>query len=319
MSKAWMPLYVADYLADTGHFDHEEHGVYILCIMHYWQTGKPLPTERKQLLSICRCFASERFDQIWCNVSKCFELVDHRWVHHRIDKELEKTRQLSEKRRESGKQGGRKKTVDGAASEAIAPANALQLPTQSQSQSPLQSLKEEPIKTLSATADVALEIILADETMHPITHADVKDWINMFPKVDVVEVLSKIVKTCQQYPTKRKNGDGVRDHIVGCLQMMQERVERFQEIWDRYPHKVGRKESERHFWASIHTEDDYRDMHKALDHYLDFLALPENSYRRPQDGKTWFNNWKEWVKWERSKTKQRGLSDGDERAFLEAG
>ena len=174
MSKAWMPLYVADYLADTGHFDHEEHGVYLLCIMHYWQTGKPLPDDRKQLLAICRCFASEKFDQIWCNVSKCFELVDGKWRHHRIEGELEKSHQLSVKRSESGKQGGRKKVIEAPRGEPIAPANDKQLPTQSQSQSPLESKTEEPMLIV---ADQPILVAAAAASPLPEEPADKADKI----------------------------------------------------------------------------------------------------------------------------------------------
>lgn len=113
MSKAWMSFYVGDYLADTGHLDHEEHGVYMLAIMHYWQTGQPLPANEKQLLAICRCFAPKRFKKIWETVSRFFYLTDEGWRHKRIDAELLKAAQLSEKRAEAGKKGGAKRGREG--------------------------------------------------------------------------------------------------------------------------------------------------------------------------------------------------------------
>ena len=174
---------------------------------------------------------------------------------------------------------------------------------------------------MSAVADVALEIILVDETMQPITQADIADWVKMFTKVDVVDVLSKIRKTCIHHPSKRKDGDGIRSHIVGCLKMMQERQESFEGIWKRYPDKDGKKEAEKHFRSTVHTVDDLRDIHKALDNYL--AVLEDTPGRRPKGGKVWFNNWKDWVSYEKpiygGKTK-KGASDDDlEKAFFGTG
>lgn len=178
---------------------------------------------------------------------------------------------------------------------------------------PIPSLKQ----TLSATADVALEIILADETLQPITRNDVDDWIKLFPMVDVSDALARIRTTCIQNPAKRHNGETIRSHIVSCLKMMQERKDSFEGVWKRYPAKDGKKEAERHFRATVHTCDDLKDMHQALDRYLAVLESDPN--RPPKNGSTWFNNWKDWVNWEVPQIKRKGSDDDIERALFNPG
>lgn len=52
-NRAWMPLHIADYLADTGHLTATEHGGYMLLIMHYWQNGH-LPENEKLIARVAR-------------------------------------------------------------------------------------------------------------------------------------------------------------------------------------------------------------------------------------------------------------------------
>lgn len=94
----WMPLYVADYLGDTGHLSTVEHGAYMLLIMHYWQHGG-LPDDEEKLARIVRLRPKE-----WSNI--CSTLADlflPGWRHKRIDAELAKAQQVIDKRRAAGR------------------------------------------------------------------------------------------------------------------------------------------------------------------------------------------------------------------------
>jgi uncharacterized protein YdaU (DUF1376 family) len=125
-----MPLYVADYLADTGHLSTIEHGAYMLLIMHYWATGG-LPNDDKRLASIARA-SPEQWSDMRTTLAEFF---GDDWKHERIDAELENAAKAYERRAAAGKAGGKAKAQK--ASIAVA------LPEQSYSQP--QKVKEEPI------------------------------------------------------------------------------------------------------------------------------------------------------------------------------
>lgn len=92
----FMPLYVADYLADAAHLTTEEHGAYLLLIMTYWQRGKPLPADPAKLARIAR-LPNERWADVEQTLNEFFTTEDGCWHHKRIDAELEKVRDKSDK------------------------------------------------------------------------------------------------------------------------------------------------------------------------------------------------------------------------------
>ena len=51
-AKSWMPVYIGDYLADTGHLTCEQHGAYLQLLMHQWRTGS-VPDDAEQICLIC--------------------------------------------------------------------------------------------------------------------------------------------------------------------------------------------------------------------------------------------------------------------------
>jgi uncharacterized protein YdaU (DUF1376 family) len=143
MKLRWMPLDVADYRADTAHLGALEHGVYLLLIMHYWQTGN-LPDDDEKLARICCCTRTE-FRRVKPTISKFFLPG---WKHKRIEQELEKARKISEKRSLAAEE---KHALAAAPQDANAHASAEQVHT------PLPSPLPSPSKKDSSFGDVKCE------------------------------------------------------------------------------------------------------------------------------------------------------------------
>lgn len=101
-----MPLYIADYLADTAHLSAGEHGAYLLLIMHYWRVGK-LPTDERQLSRIARMNTRE-----WAASRETIAaFFDADWRHERIETELAKSASKSNARAQCGARGGSAKSL----------------------------------------------------------------------------------------------------------------------------------------------------------------------------------------------------------------
>jgi uncharacterized protein YdaU (DUF1376 family) len=96
-----MPLYVGDYLGDTGHLTTAQHGAYLLLMMHYWRKGE-LPDDDRQLSKITKLPL-----KTWCDYRAILQDFFHSgWKHKRIDAELERMVRVSEKRAIAGQKGG---------------------------------------------------------------------------------------------------------------------------------------------------------------------------------------------------------------------
>lgn len=83
----WMPLYVKDYLADTRKLTQAQHGAYLLLIMEYWRTARPLPDDDR-LLAKLALVGQEKWKKQKLAVMGFFHLADGLWHHKRIDAEL---------------------------------------------------------------------------------------------------------------------------------------------------------------------------------------------------------------------------------------
>lgn len=93
MSLPWFPFHLDAYTGDTMHLTTEEHGAYLLLMIAYYRTGKPLPGYDRALAAICK-LPLERWQVIKVGLAPFFREADGFWHHDRIDAEL---REASEK------------------------------------------------------------------------------------------------------------------------------------------------------------------------------------------------------------------------------
>src|SRR6516165_510748 len=107
MSKAWMPLYIGDFLADTMHLNCQETGAYLRLIMHAWQHNGLIPDDDRLMIRIVRCHPPH-WPRLRKTLCPFFEMI--------------KTEEISNKRKAAALQMHSKCS-----------ANALQMHTQSQS------------------------------------------------------------------------------------------------------------------------------------------------------------------------------------------
>ena len=152
---AWMPLYVADYRADTVRLSTEQHGAYLLILMDYWRNGPP-PDDDKVLaqitgLSLARWKAHRP-------VIQGFFAVDGVWRQKRADKEMDRAVKLQETLSGRGKKGADARWSKDSPSNATAMQQAMQqampgtMLADAPSPSPTPSTTTKS-KTLSANAD----------------------------------------------------------------------------------------------------------------------------------------------------------------------
>lgn len=106
----YMPLYVADYLADTTHLSTLEHGAYCLLLMSMWRSGGTLPNDDAKLAKFARMTAAQ-----WARVSETvmafFTLSDGVFTQGRLAREMDRHANVVRQRRESGSRGGKVKAL----------------------------------------------------------------------------------------------------------------------------------------------------------------------------------------------------------------
>jgi uncharacterized protein YdaU (DUF1376 family) len=99
----WMPLYIADYLADTGRLTTEGHGAYLLLLMDYWRNGPP-PDDDETLAAITK-LPLARWQKLRPNIQVFFQVAEGVWRNKRADEERATAVEITNERSSAGKKG----------------------------------------------------------------------------------------------------------------------------------------------------------------------------------------------------------------------
>jgi len=110
MSIPYIPLYVADYEADTSHLSMEEDGAYMRLLRLCWRTpGCSVPDDPKWIMRKMRVTADEFYRAVEPVIDEFFTRADGRIFQARLQREHASIEALQSKRSAAGKRGNEKR------------------------------------------------------------------------------------------------------------------------------------------------------------------------------------------------------------------
>lgn len=79
----------------------------------------------------------------------------------------------------------------------------------------------------------------------------------------------------------------------------------FEELWNLYPRRLGKKQAFRHYKQSVRSLKDIALLRAALQNYKDDIKRNKTPEKYIKHGSTWFNNWHDWIDVPESKPKSK--------------
>lgn len=163
MNRPWFPFYVGDYVKDTARLTTEAHGAYLLLILDYWVNGPP-PDDNETLATITKLPVP-----IWKkrrpSIAPFFKVVNGKWTHSRIDREIDAANEKHKKRVDAGGKGGKAK-ANGKQKSSNATEYDEALVYQSQSQPPSEPIPDS--KKGEGNSPPKNNLVLVEENDGPI-------------------------------------------------------------------------------------------------------------------------------------------------------
>ena len=102
MSFSYLPLFTGDYLRDTRHLSPLKHGIYLLALMHCWDSKGPLPLDEQECAGICNCRSADEVEAMRYVIDRYFVRMEDGHYNKRMAEEVAKSERLSGQFRQAG-------------------------------------------------------------------------------------------------------------------------------------------------------------------------------------------------------------------------
>jgi uncharacterized phage protein (TIGR02220 family) len=102
VSFAYLALFTGDYLRDTRHLTPEEHGCYLLLLMHCWDQKGPAPLDERKQCGIVNARSGGEIESLRRIREEFFVRMDDGWYNKRMTEEVAKSEALSKAFRKAG-------------------------------------------------------------------------------------------------------------------------------------------------------------------------------------------------------------------------
>jgi len=112
MSKApFLPLATDAFIGDTTGLNAAETGAYMMLLICQWRNnGLPLENNPKKLQRMTRCTKAQ-YNRVWPEIAHFFEVTETTISQKRVEKDFLEVLKKIQVKRESGKRGGRPKSL----------------------------------------------------------------------------------------------------------------------------------------------------------------------------------------------------------------
>ena len=164
----YFKFWIGDYQRDTGTLSPLEHGIYVLMLVHYYGTEKPLPFG-KDLYRLLRADTKPERRAVDVISGRYWEINTEGLINRRALLEIHRAAQIKAQNKEIGKLGGRRK-----ADRSVTQPLTERLPNANPNHSHSHSHNQEK-KVVGADAPYAF-----DGKIIRLTHQDFAKWTKVY-------------------------------------------------------------------------------------------------------------------------------------------